>query len=75
MSLNSIEAEFDFFPRGVVVGRDGLQPIAADLALYGRSALLASTGASLPLSFTVLGTTSTDLSLHFGDFDRELAVE
>lgn len=75
MSISSIEAKLDFLSRGIVVGRDSLQPVATYLAFYRRCAFLAGAGSSLPLRFAVFGTAASDFGLHLCDFDRELTVE
>lgn len=69
-----IEAELDFLARGVVVGGDGLQQVAAELALDGGRALLARAG-PLALGLAVLGAAAPDLGLHLRDLDGQLAVQ
>ena len=74
--LVSVEAEFDLLAGRIIVGSYCLQPVATYLALDGGCALLASAGgAGLTLSLAVLGAAATDLRLHLGDLDGQLAVE
>lgn len=72
----SVEAELDLLAGRVVVGGDGLQPVAADLALDGRRALLARAGgARLALGLGVLGAATTHLGFHLRYLHRQLAVQ
>lgn len=73
--MRLVKTKLYLFTRKVIVGRQGLEPISAHLAFDRGRRLFPGAGPRLSLGFAVLSAPAPDLGLHFGDLDRELAVE